>query len=118
MDFKKANSDLNSADRIVVVETSRTHLGSNLFRVLILFLVWTCVGLLPSGAAQAQISPEGRDRTYKQAAPHRFDHRFGKQPSPKSTVVPLKPESIKPLFPEGLEEICAKPLVDSRNECL
>ena len=105
MDFKKANSDLNSADRIVVVETSRTHLGSNFFRALILFLAWTCVGLLPSGEAQAQISPEGRDRAYKQAAPHRFDRRFGKQPSPKSTVVPLKPESIKPVFPEDLEEI-------------
>lgn len=88
-----------------MVETSRTLLGSNHFRVLILFLVWTCVGLLHGEKAQAQISPEGRDRTYKQAAPHRFDRRFGKQPSPKSIIVPLEPESIKPVFPNELEEV-------------
>ena len=85
-----------------MVENSWTLLGSNYFRVLILFLVWTFGGLLHSGEAQAQISPEGRDRAYKQAAPHRFDRRFGKRPSPKSSVIPVKPKSMTPVFPEDL----------------
>jgi hypothetical protein len=89
-----------SADRIVVVETSKTLLGSNHFRVLVLFLMWVCAGLLFIGETQAQISPEGRDRAYKQAAPNRFDRRFGKQPSPKSTVEPVKHKSMKPVFPD------------------
>ena len=94
-----------SADRIVVVETSKTLLGSNHFRVLVLFLMWVCAGLLFIGETQAQISPEGRDRAYKQAAPNRFDRRFGKQPIPKSTVVPVKPKSMKPVFPDELEDV-------------
>ena len=102
---EKANTDLILADRVLVVETSSILLGSNHCKVLKLFLVWVCVAWLYGGEAQAQISPEGRDRTYKQAAPHRFDRRFGKQPSPKSTVVPLKPTSIKPVFPRELEEV-------------
>jgi len=102
---EKANTDLILADRILVVETSQTLLRSNHFKVLVLFLVWAFVGTLCGGEAQAQISPEGRDRAYKQAAPHRFDRRFGKQPKPKSTVIPLKPESIKPVFPEDLEDV-------------
>ena len=88
-----------------MVETSQTLNGSNHFRVLIPFLVWICIGLLQSEEAWAQISPDGRDRTYKQAAPHRFDRRFGKQPSPKSMVVPLKPKSIQPVFPKELEKV-------------
>lgn len=88
-----------------MVETSKTLIGANHFRVAILFMVWTCAGLLYSGETLAQISPEGRDRTYKQAAPHRFDRRFGKQPIPKSTVIPVKPKSMKPVFPEKLGEV-------------
>lgn len=101
---KKANTDLILADRLIVVENLKAFLGSINFRVLVFFLVWNCGSMLYSRETHAQISPEGRDRTYKQAAPHRFDRRFGKQPSPKSTVVPLKPESKKPLFPNKLEE--------------
>jgi hemolysin activation/secretion protein len=86
------------------VETFKAFWGPINFRVLLFFLVWNCGELLHGGEAQAQISPEGRDRTYKQAAPHRFERRFGKQPNPKSTVVPLKPKSIKPVFPSELEK--------------
>jgi len=60
---------------------------------------------LHSGEAQAQISPEGRDRAYKQAAPHRFDRRFGKRSSPKSSVVPIEPKSMAPVFPEDLKGV-------------
>jgi hemolysin activation/secretion protein len=60
---------------------------------------------LRGGEAQAQISPEGRDRAYKQAAPHRFDRRFGKRSSPKSSVVPIEPKSMAPVFPEDLKGV-------------
>ncbi|SVE43081.1 uncharacterized protein METZ01_LOCUS495935, partial [marine metagenome] len=102
---EKANTGPILADKLFVVGTSWTFLRSNHIRVLILLLVWPCVGLFRVGDAQAQISPEGRDRTYKQAAPHRFDRRFGKQPSHKSMVIPLKPESTKSLFPIEQEEV-------------
>lgn len=92
------------ADRIVVVQNSQALLGLY-FRVITSFLVLAFAGLLCDGKAQAQISPEGLDRAYKQAAPQRFDRRFGLEPSPKSTVVPLKPKSIKPVFPKELEGI-------------
>jgi hypothetical protein len=87
------------------VENSRTLIGSNHFRVVILFLVGMFSWSLQVSEAQAQISPEGRDRAYKQAAPHRFDRRFGKQPRPKSSVVPIKPKSMTPVFPEDLKKV-------------
>ncbi len=55
--------------------------------------------------AQTQISPEGRDRAYKQAAPHRFDNRFDKGLRPKSSVIPIKPKKMEPLFPEDLKGV-------------
>jgi hemolysin activation/secretion protein len=60
---------------------------------------------LPGSEAQAQISPEGRDRAYKQAAPHRFDRRFGKRPSTKSSVIPIEPKSMTPVFLEDLKGV-------------
>ncbi|HIB42603.1 MAG TPA: ShlB/FhaC/HecB family hemolysin secretion/activation protein, partial [Nitrospina sp.] len=60
---------------------------------------------LQGSEVQAQISPEGRDRAYKQAAPYRFDRRFGKRPSPKSSAVPIKPKSMTPVFPEDLKKV-------------
>ena len=88
-----------------MVENSRALIGSNHFRVLILFLVGMFSWPLQGSEVQAQISPEGRDRAYKQAAPHRFDRRFGKRPSPKSSVVPIKPKSMAPVFPEDLKKV-------------
>ena len=88
-----------------MVENSRALIGSNHLRVLILFLVGMFNWAIQGGEAQAQISPEGRDRTYKQAAPHRFDRRFDKQPSPKSSVIPIKPKSMEPVFPEDLKGV-------------
>jgi len=88
-----------------VVENYKTLIGSNHFKVLILFLVWIFSWPLQGGEVEAQISPEGRDRTYKQAAPHRFERRFDKRVSPKSSVVPIKPKSMAPIFPEDLKEV-------------
>ena len=88
-----------------MVENSRALIGSHHFRVLILFLVGMFSWPIQGGEVQAQISPEGRDRAYKQAAPHRFDRRFGEQPSPKSSVIPIKPKSMTPVFPEDLKGV-------------
>jgi hemolysin activation/secretion protein len=88
-----------------VVENYKTLIGSNHFKVLILFLVGIFSWPLQGGEVEAQISPEGRDRTYKQAAPHRFERRFDKRVSPKSSVVPIKPKSMAPIFPEDLKEV-------------
>jgi hemolysin activation/secretion protein len=88
-----------------VVENYKTLIGSNHFKVLILFLVGIFIGPLHGSEVEAQISPEGRDRTYKQAAPHRFERRFDKRVSPKSSVVPIKPKSMAPIFPEDLKEV-------------
>ena len=74
----------------------------NFIKVFILFLFFSFSGLFHSIEAWAQISPEGLDRTYKQAAPHRFDNRFSKPFRPKSAVVPVKPKSMVPVFPEKL----------------
>ena len=88
-----------------MVENSRALIGSNHFRVLILFLAGMFSWPLQGSEVQAQISPEGRDRAYKQAAPYRFDRRFGKRPSPKSSAVPIKPKSMTPVFPEDLKKV-------------
>ena len=104
MHLKKVNPKTNLADRVVVVEISKAFLRSNHFRILSLLLLWISVGLFHIGEIQAQITPEGRDRTYKQAAPHRFDSRFGKQPNPKSSVIPLKPNSANRYFQENWEK--------------
>lgn len=88
-----------------MVENYKTLIGSNHFKVLILFLVGIFIGPLHGSEVEAQISPEGRDRTYKQAAPHRFERRFDKRVNPKSSVVPIKPKSMAPIFPEDLKEV-------------
>ena len=88
-----------------MVENFQALIGSNHFRVVIFFLVGMLNGLFNGSEAQAQISPEGRDRAYKQAAPHRFDRRFGKGSSPKSSVVPIEPKITAPLFPEDLKGV-------------
>ena len=53
----------------------------------------------------AQITPQGRDQTYKQAAPHRFEERFKKQEFPQSQRVPVKPDSLKPVFPAAMRKV-------------
>ena len=70
------------------------------------WVLWAavCVGLFP-GSAKAQITGQGRDQTYKQAAPDRFQQRYEAPAEPKSTVVPVEPDSLKPLFPAELRKV-------------
>lgn len=55
--------------------------------------------------ANAQISPEGRDRVFKQAAPDRFIKSQEKQEQPQSTVIQVEPDTLAPLFPKELEKV-------------
>jgi hemolysin activation/secretion protein len=58
-----------------------------------------------SSLSYAQITPQGRDQTYKQAAPDRFEERFKKQEYPQSQVVPVKPDNLKPVFPAEMRKV-------------
>ena len=53
----------------------------------------------------AQITPQGRDQTYKQASPLRFEERFKKEPKPKAQKVPVKSDNLKPMFPGELRKV-------------
>jgi hemolysin activation/secretion protein len=64
-------------------------------------LWWSSMSLL----SYAQITPQGRDQTYKQAAPQRFEERFKKQEFPQSQVVPVKPDNLKPIFPAAMKKV-------------
>ncbi len=64
-------------------------------------LGWSSMAL----QSYAQITPQGRDQTYKQAAPQRFEERFKKQEFPQSQIVPVKPDSLKPVFPTNMKQV-------------
>jgi len=64
-------------------------------------LWWSSMELL----SYAQITLQGRDQTYKQAAPQRFEERFKKQEFPQSQRVPVKPDSLKPVFPAAMRKV-------------
>ena len=64
-------------------------------------LWWSSMELL----SYAQITPQGRDQTYKQAAPQRFEERFKKQEFPQSQRVPVRPDSLKPVFPAAMRKV-------------
>jgi hemolysin activation/secretion protein len=68
---------------------------------IIACLWWSSMSLL----SYAQITPQGRDQTYKQAAPQRFEERFKKQEFPQSQRVPVKPDNLKPVFPAAMKKI-------------
>ena len=53
----------------------------------------------------AQITPQGRDQTYKQALPLRFEERFKKQAKPKVQKVPVQKDNLKPMFPAELQKV-------------
>ena len=77
----------------------------NLSKILLIgffaCLWWSSMASLSS----AQITPQGRDQTYKQAAPGRFEERFKKQEYPQSQVVPVKPDNLKPVFPAEMRKV-------------
>jgi hemolysin activation/secretion protein len=68
---------------------------------IIACLWWSSMSL----QSYAQITPQGRDQTYKQAAPQRFEERFKKREYPKSQVVPVKPDNLKPVFPASMKKV-------------
>ena len=58
-----------------------------------------------SSLSYAQITPQGRDQTYKQAAPGRFEERFKQKKLPQSQVVPVKPDNLRPVFPAEMRKV-------------
>lgn len=71
---------------------------------LVVFLTVTAFFLfLPN--ANAQITPKGRDQVFKQAAPDRFIKSRETPVYPRSTVVPVEPDTLIPLHPEELKKV-------------
>jgi hemolysin activation/secretion protein len=70
--------------------------------VVLLAVLW--VGL-PATNANAQISPEGRDRVFKQAAPDRFIKSQEQLEQPQSTIIQVEPDTLAPLFPKELKKV-------------
>lgn len=67
---------------------------------------WTVIGVfLFLLDANAQITPESRDRVFKQAAPDRFIKSREKPLSPQSTIIPVEPDTLIPLHPEELKKV-------------
>jgi hemolysin activation/secretion protein len=76
------------------------------FSKLLLIGGFVCLGWSSiESLSYAQITPQGRDQTYKQAAPDRFEERFNKQEYPQSQVVPVKPDNLKPVFPDEMRKV-------------
>ena len=76
------------------------------FSKLLLLGLFICLGWSSMASlSYAQITPQGRDQTYKQAAPDRFEKRFNKQEYPQSQVVPVRPDNLKPVFPAEMREV-------------
>jgi len=77
-----------------------------IFYKILLMGVFVCLSCaLTALQSYAQITPQGRDQTYKQAAPQRFEERFKKQEFPQSQVVPVKPGNLKPVFPSKMRQV-------------
>ena len=53
----------------------------------------------------AQITPQGRDQTYKQAFPLRFEERFKKRAQSKAQKVPVREYNLKAEFPAKLRKV-------------
>ena len=72
-----------------------------LIGVVFSLLFWSFFAL----PAFAQISPQGRDQTYKQASPLRFEERFKKKAKPKARKIPVRQDNLKPMFPAELRKV-------------
>ena len=70
--------------------------------VALLAVVWNFLSLME---ANAQITPEGRDRVFKQAAPDRFIKSREVPHQPQSTIIQVEPDTMVPLFPEELKKV-------------
>ena len=75
----------------------------NKFLIAVAFSLFFCGFIVfPSFA---QITPQGRDQTYKQAFPFGFDERFKKRAQPKAQKVPVREDNPKPEFPAKLRKV-------------
>lgn len=80
--------------------------GNQIFSKVLLTVFFACLWWSSMASlSYAQITPQGRDQTYKQAAPDRFKQRFKKQEFPRSQVVPVKPDDLKPVFPAEMRKV-------------
>lgn len=55
--------------------------------------------------ANAQVTPQGRDQIFKQAAPDRFIKSRETPLHPQSTIIPVEPDTLVPLHPEELKKV-------------
>ena len=65
----------------MVVDLVTVNFKNKILLGLAFSLYFFSLSILPSFA---QITPQGRDQTYKQASPLRFKERFKKQAKPKA----------------------------------
>lgn len=82
-------------------QANKLKISKLLLIVFFASLWWSSMASL----SYAQITPQGRDQTYKQAAPDRFEERFKNQEYPQSQVVPVKPDNLKPVFPAEMRKV-------------
>ena len=86
----------------MVADLVTVNFKKKILLVLALSLYFVSLWVLPSFA---QITPQGRDQTYKQALPLRFEERFKKQVKPKVQKVPVQKDNLKPMFPAELQKV-------------
>jgi hemolysin activation/secretion protein len=55
--------------------------------------------------ANAQVTPQGRDQIFKQAAPDRYIKSRETPLHPQSTIIPVEPDTLVPLHPEELKKV-------------
>jgi hemolysin activation/secretion protein len=84
------------------IDKANDQIFSKVLLIAGFFCLWSNSMSLQS---YAQITPQGRDQTYKQAAPGRFGERFKKQELPKSKLIPVKPDNLKPVFPAEMKKV-------------
>ncbi|MEK9627404.1 MAG: ShlB/FhaC/HecB family hemolysin secretion/activation protein [Nitrospinota bacterium] len=85
-----------------VVDLVTANLKNKILIAVAFWLIFCNSQVLP---CFAQITPQGRDQTYKQASPLRFEDRFKKQPKPKAQKVPVREDNLKPMFPAELRKV-------------
>ena len=75
----------------------------NKFLIAVAFSLFFCSFIiLPSFA---QITAQGRDQTYKQAFPLRFEEGFQRRAQPKAQKAPVSGDNLKPEFPAKLRKV-------------
>jgi len=95
---------LFSAKNIKVVDLVTAYFEKKI-RIIIVVVLTLCFGNIFVLPSFAQITTQGRDQIYKQAFPPRFEKRFKRQAKPKAKKIPVKKDSLKPMFPDELWQV-------------